>query len=452
MTVSLKPLVPALTSVAALLTHPAPLSGQTSPPGTWNIVPSPNAPPEPLGNTLLAVDALSPTDAWAVGFHHNPTYCTYCPAPLAMHWDGARWSLVETPTIPIPKVQLTSVAAVSSDDVWAVGYAHNPDCGLCGDTLIEHWDGTSWGVVPSPNPGWANLLHGVAASSATDVWAVGYRWNNYSTWEPLILHYDGATWTASDQSEHQYGQLFSVTALAEDDVWAVGVVGVSSIGIQGLALHWDGTSWTRLPIPTEPTGYIVLRGVSGAGSNDVWAVGDHKYENLWGSVLSSARTYRWDGSSWTKVLPGVFGQDSRMYGVDVVSSHDAWAVGGEPGPFGSGVAFRYVTVHWDGVEWSNVENPNKGVLYAVSASSSSDAWAVGWGMDSLGYSTGTHTLHYTAACYADCDSSGGLDIDDFVCFQTLFAISDPAADCDADGSLTIDDFICFQTAFAFGCE
>ncbi len=55
------------------------------------------------------------------------------------------------------------------------------------------------------------------------------------------------------------------------------------------------------------------------------------------------------------------------------------------------------------------------------------------------------------ACYADCDADSGLTIDDFICFQTFFALSDPYADCDADRSLTIDDFICFQTLFAIGC-
>ncbi len=55
------------------------------------------------------------------------------------------------------------------------------------------------------------------------------------------------------------------------------------------------------------------------------------------------------------------------------------------------------------------------------------------------------------ACVPDCDGSGALDIDDFICFQTRFAVSDPWADCDGSGTLSIDDFICFQTAFAVGC-
>ncbi len=61
------------------------------------------------------------------------------------------------------------------------------------------------------------------------------------------------------------------------------------------------------------------------------------------------------------------------------------------------------------------------------------------------------TVPRTGSCAADCDASGDLNIDDFICFQTRFAISDPYADCDASGALDIDDFICFQTFFAVGC-
>ncbi len=55
------------------------------------------------------------------------------------------------------------------------------------------------------------------------------------------------------------------------------------------------------------------------------------------------------------------------------------------------------------------------------------------------------------ACYPDCDVSGTLNIDDFICFQTFFAIGDVYADCDLSGNLNIDDFICFQTFYAIGC-
>ncbi len=54
-------------------------------------------------------------------------------------------------------------------------------------------------------------------------------------------------------------------------------------------------------------------------------------------------------------------------------------------------------------------------------------------------------------CYPDCDADGTLSVDDFICFQTFFALGDPYADCDDDGVLSVDDFICFQTFFAVGC-
>jgi hypothetical protein len=58
----------------------------------------------------------------------------------------------------------------------------------------------------------------------------------------------------------------------------------------------------------------------------------------------------------------------------------------------------------------------------------------------------------TFVCPADFDGNGALEIDDFVSFQTAFAVGLERADFDLDGSLTIDDFIAFQTAFAVGCR
>lgn len=51
-------------------------------------------------------------------------------------------------------------------------------------TLILHWNGSAWSVVPSPNPGGLNageasVLYGVVALSAHDVQAVGYYQTDY---------------------------------------------------------------------------------------------------------------------------------------------------------------------------------------------------------------------------------------------------------------------------------
>ncbi len=60
---------------------------------------------------------------------------------------------------------LVGVTAVSTKDTWAAGYDHISR----GDTLTLHWDGTRWSQVKGPDPSDAtrNLLFGVSARSAT---------------------------------------------------------------------------------------------------------------------------------------------------------------------------------------------------------------------------------------------------------------------------------------------
>src|SRR5207244_2669724 len=90
---------------------------------------------------------------------------------------------------------LQGVAALSASNIWAVGAYFN--AGLS-QTLIEHWDGATWSIVPSPNQGttYDNYLYGVAALSANDVWAVGnYRNTPGYYLYTLTKHWDGATWS-----------------------------------------------------------------------------------------------------------------------------------------------------------------------------------------------------------------------------------------------------------------
>ena len=54
-------------------------------------------------------------------------------------------------------------------------------------------------------------------------------------------------------------------------------------------------------------------------------------------------------------------------------------------------------------------------------------------------------------CYADMNDDGFLNINDFVAFQTTFAIGDDDADATQGCVLDINDFIAFQTKFAIGC-
>ncbi|MFN2542748.1 MAG: hypothetical protein ABR514_11375 [Chthoniobacterales bacterium] len=72
---------------------------------------------------------------------------------------------------------LSSVAVAADNEVWAVGWAFQQAAGAY-RTLVEHWNGSSWSIVRSPNAtkGY-NLLNGVAVVAANDAWAVGQAAN-----------------------------------------------------------------------------------------------------------------------------------------------------------------------------------------------------------------------------------------------------------------------------------
>src|SRR5205085_9659348 len=89
----------------------------------------------------------------------------------------------------------TSVACTSTSDCWATGY-NNPGNGE--RTLTEHWDGTAWTIVTSPNKGvpQGNFLSGIACASTSDCWSVGYYTPaNENFHRTLIEHWNGAAWS-----------------------------------------------------------------------------------------------------------------------------------------------------------------------------------------------------------------------------------------------------------------
>jgi hypothetical protein len=118
-----------------------------------------------------------------------------------------------------------------------------------------------------------------------------------------------------------------------------------------------------------------------------------------------------------------------------------------------GVSANYIA-RWNGSAWSALGTGMNGSVSELTTLSNEDLVAGGQftiAGGNVSYWFARYGCPKPPACYADCDANSQLNIDDFICFQTLYALGDPLADCDADGTLTIDDFFCFQTAFAVGC-
>src|SRR5207248_7258711 len=131
----------------------------------WSVVANP-------GGTVLGSITKVPgsNELWAVG----PNIGSYNVPTLIEHWNGHQWSIVPSPSPGAGFNALPSVAALAANNVWAVGYYTNGEVPIL--TLIEHWDGTSWSVVPSPNPSSAaDYLTAVTRVPHTSqLWAVGF--------------------------------------------------------------------------------------------------------------------------------------------------------------------------------------------------------------------------------------------------------------------------------------
>jgi len=167
---------------------------------------------------------------------------------------------------------------------WAVGtsYINNTQ-----QTLIEHWDAITWGIVPSPNLSGVNALYRVTAIAANDIWAVGTASVN-----TLVEHWDGTSWSIISSPSPGSGAktLNGVTAISSTDVWAAGSAQTGSNGVvQTLIEHWNGINWSVVPSPNpEPSNNGSLNAVARVPgtTSQIWAVGSYADSNNTGQTLT----------------------------------------------------------------------------------------------------------------------------------------------------------------------
>ncbi len=194
---------------------------------------------------------------------------------LIAHWDGTKWSVVQSPNRASLNNELSGVAAVSANDIWAVGSAIDNSSGTA-QTLIEHWDGTQWSIIPSPDPGQIAYLQGVTAISPNNIWAVGTFVNATNPGQTLVEQWNGTSWNVipSPNPGGINNKLEAVTGVSADDIWAVGLYVANQSPVLTLIERWNGTSWSIVP-NSHPGQDSEFLGVMNADGNHVWAVGHY---------------------------------------------------------------------------------------------------------------------------------------------------------------------------------
>ena len=332
--------------------------------GKWNVVSSPNG---PSSSGLSGVTTVSATDVWAVGGSGSQMSVGQT---LIENWNGTSWSVVASPNPGSMYNHLNGVTAISATNIWAVGYFVNSNSVT--QTLIEHWNGTSWSVVTSPSPAPVNNeLYSIAAVSAKDVWTVGFSSTN-TTDHTLIEHWNGTSWSVvkSPNPGTSSDHLSGVAAVSAHDVWAVGDSNTLS---KTLVEHWNGTSWSVVKSPNPGSGGV-LTSVAAVSASNVWAAG--YYTSTSSAILTLVE--HWNGTNWQVVKSPNVGTHPSFWAITAVSATDVWAVGS----YGTSTEFDVtLTEQWNGTQWSIVKSPSPGTfstqLVGVAAVSATDVWAVG---------------------------------------------------------------------------
>jgi hypothetical protein len=369
--VGMRPSAPVVVVLAVLATAAIVASAVSDEPsrgacGTWRRVAIPDS--AGADRFLFGVGASSSTDAWAVGSVRR----SGGPArTLALHWDGEVWSTVPTPSAGSGDAFLNAVAVVSPSDAWAGGLWRASD-GLA-RTLVMHWDGERWSLVDSPNPGdGEHVLSSASAARGDDVWFAGYS-RRGSSFRSLILHWDGtglhATYPAGPVAGR--GQAIGAVSSAGATAIAVGGRTVDSGGTEPLVLRWDGAAWRREAAGLTAEHGTVLAGVAASPTGDAWVVGGYP-----GIGTSAAFAAGYDGSSWTTFLRRSIGTGDSFSGVAAFNG-GAWAVGS----YVQDRVERTLIELGEGGDWRRVVSPNlpsrDNHLLDVTALRSGEAWAVG---------------------------------------------------------------------------
>ena len=376
-------------------------SGQSC--GSWEVVPSPN-PPAAQNAIIRDITSIAPNDAWAVGDWWGTVNGVVQNFALTMHWNGTTWSLVPTPQ-PAPcadcrNLALYGVDAVGPNDVWAAGgqTKRAPDGFVGTHILVMHWNGSAWRVLETP----------VQVGASGDL-------------------------------------IWSVTALAPNDVWFFGENIYSPqlrLGL-AIAMHWDGSSFEFTDVPivnfvgSGSTSNNSLHAGSALSPDNIWAVGAGGDGDP--LVCDLSQIHHWNGQTWTHVpsQPPDGCAWHSLYAVEAVAPDDVWA-GGET--FDGD--YHGLSLHWRGSTW--VEEPTPIGIADFVAFARDDVYAFGGGVarwdgqawtlvESFPEVEGPSLLGADSTAPCDIWAGGRQLVGDKLTTLTVRLTPDASADSDGDG-------------------
>jgi|SRR5579875_926818 len=325
---------------------------------SWRIVPTPS-PSHPGGGAKLAgVSCPSASYCVAVGESLAQTAGSLAPAPLAMTWNGSKWSVVTTPAPEDAAGALSSISCATTSNCMAVG-SQGADASPAAAPLAMKWNAVRWGdvVVPGPaQPGAAALTR--VSCPAGFCMAVGYGGlGSAGTALTLAEKWTGSAWKLlTTPTPGGSGQFAGVRCFSSANCVGVGwrADSLLPLGQVTLAEKWNGTSWkTQTTVDPAGIGAATLDGVACATASACLSTG---------STLDLAGLVRLtlgesaDGAHWgllPTANPSTLGDE--LLSVACPAAADCLAVGDyTPLPGGQST----LAEEWNGSTWTALTTPN----------------------------------------------------------------------------------------------
>jgi hypothetical protein len=255
----------------------------------WSVTPVP-LPAGATGGGLAAVSCTAADACTAVGFY---SFAPSGTAPLAERWNGRRWAVQPTPSPEGESgaIPFNAVSCASATSCTAVGYYDFGDISFTDSSLVEHWDGTSWAIQPTPpigDPG--SDLTGVSCPAVSACTAAGYYLGQSDEGpgsSPLAMGWQGTDWVIQHTPGAVYATGNSIVGLA-----AISCPSASACTAVGgnydenpYVLHWNGTHWRTQAV----SGGSTLNEMTGVSCPSATAC----------TAVAGGVADRWDGHTWS---------------------------------------------------------------------------------------------------------------------------------------------------------
>ncbi len=387
-----------------------------------------------------------PTSLYAGGWFNNAGGMS---VGHIARWTGAAWEALGSGT----DGQYVSALAVYNGQLYASGNFNG--AGGVPSPNVARWNGTSWSAA---GLGLSGRTYSLAVYQGSLYAGGESQWTGPNFLSTKVARWNGSVWTSVGPAGSINQEVYALLVHNDGSGEALFAGGFFAVAGNFVA-KWNGFQWQPLGIGVNSTVYALASfDEDGAGPNPPRLFAGGYFDNAGGVTVN--RIARWDGAGWSALNGGIGGVPSPfIYGLAV---HDDGAgpalyAGGDFATIG-GLSTRSIA-KWNGMSFSPLDTGLGGSFPWIFTLASFDdgngpaLWAGG-----TFEATGSHAALrigkwgcQPVVCYPDCDTSGVLNVNDYICFQTKFALGDPYADCDGNGVRNVNDYICFQTSFALGC-